>query len=110
MRSHGLTLMLLLLLPSAAGAQSRDFLFGHPRGAIAVRTGWVMARAGSDIYTFVENRPTENRKVFNAPGIGFDADIPLTPRLPDGAGFNFTRSGPNPEHRILVLTNQLPHN
>src|SRR5438132_11910452 len=37
MRSHGVTLMLLLLLPSAAGAQSPDFLFGHPRGAIAVR-------------------------------------------------------------------------
>jgi len=108
MRSHGLTLMLLLLLPSAAGAQSPDFLFGHPRGAIAVRTGWVMARAGSDIYTFVENQLTVNKKDFNAPGIGFDGDIALTPRLTAVAGFDFSGSGTNSEYRNLVDNNRLP--
>ena len=96
------------MLPSAAGAQSPDFLFGHPRGAIAVRTGWVMARAGSDIYTFVENQLTVNKKDFNAPGIGFDGDIALTPRLTAVAGFDFSGSGTNSEYRNLVDNNRLP--
>jgi len=104
-------LLLAVIRPcSAQTAQNPDFLFGKPHGLIAFRSGWMMPRAGSDLFTFVQQQLTVDRKDFNAPAIGFDVDIALTPRATAVAGFDFSRSRANSEYRNFVDNNRLPIN
>ncbi len=56
-----------------------DFLFGAPRGSFGVRGSWVFARAGSDLFDFVQQHLTLDKSDFNAPAFGFDGGVPLTP-------------------------------
>jgi opacity protein-like surface antigen len=89
-------------------AQTADFLFGQPHGTIALRSGWMMPRAGSDLFTFVQDQLTIERKDFNAPSIGFDLDMAITPRIAGVAGFDFSGSTATSEYRHLVDNQRLP--
>jgi opacity protein-like surface antigen len=108
------SVVLICLLMAVAGpcraqsAQSPDFLFGKPHGTVAIRTGRMMASAGSDLFTFVQDQLTVDRKDFNAPALGLDLDLALTPRVTAVAGFDFSRSRTNSEYRDLVDNNRLP--
>ena len=65
-----------LFAHNAASAQtSPDFLFGRPRGTVGMRTGWMFASANSDLFTFVQDQLTVERKDFNAPAIGVDRGL-----------------------------------
>lgn len=110
MRYLGLAFGLLLTIPGASRAQTPDFLFGQPHGAVGVRTGWLIARAGSDIYTFVQNQLTVNKTDFNAPAIGLDLDFAIAPRMTAVAGFDFNGSSTSSEYRNLVDNQRLPIN
>jgi hypothetical protein len=103
-------LVLLAVVPpcSAQTAQNPDFLFGKPHGTVAIRSGRMMARAGSDLFTFVQNQLTVDRKDFNAPTLGLDLDIDVTPRITAVAGFDFSRSTTASEYRNFVDNNRLP--
>jgi hypothetical protein len=103
-------LALLVLLPIPSQAQAPDFWFGAPHGTVAVRTGWMQAGARSDIFTFVQNQLTLQRRDFNAPAVGFDLDLAMTPRASAVAGFDFSRSSRQSEYRNLVDNNRLPIN
>ena len=103
-----LTVALVLLAAAPGRAQTPDFLFGHPHGTVSIRTGWMKARAGSDIYTFVQQQLTVERKDFNAPALGVDADFVLTPRMTAVAGFEFSKSATNSEYRNFVDNDRLP--
>ena len=92
----------------AQTAPHADFLFGRPHGTIAIRSGRMMARAGSDVFTFVQDQLTVNRKDFNAPTVGMDLDIAITSRATAVAGFDFNRSVTHSEYRHLVDNNRLP--
>ena len=110
-----LTVGLFLALVSSglvrsASAQTPDFLFGKPNGTIAFRSGWKFARAGSDLFTFVQDQLTVDRKDFNAPALGLDLDFDVTPRLSAGGGFEFAASSTNSEYRHFVDNNRLPIN
>ena len=110
--SVALTFMLLALSAAPLAAQtattSPDFLFGKPRGTIGVRSGWIFASASSDLFTFVEDHLTLERKDFNAPAIGVDVDIVLTPRASVVAGFDFSKASTNSEYRDFVDDRRLP--
>ena len=94
---------------AAAEAQrSPDFLFGRPRGSIAVRTGWMFARAGSDLFTFVENQLTISRRDFNAPALAVDLGVAVTPRTDVLFGFDFSRASAASEYRNFVDNQRLP--
>ena len=93
---------------AAQSVQSPDFLFGRPHGTVAFRTGRMMASAGSDLFTFVQDQLTVDRKDFNAPALGLDLDWALTPRVSGMAGFDFSRSRTNSEYRNMVDNNRLP--
>jgi hypothetical protein len=108
MRYLGPTFALLLALPRVSGAQSPDFLFGAPHGTVAVRSGWMTARAGSDIYTFVQSQLTVNKKDFNSPVFGLDLDFAIAPRMTAVAGFDLSGSSTNSEYRNLVDNQRLP--
>jgi hypothetical protein len=107
-RSAPLALLLLAALASPARAQNPDFLFGKPKGTIAFHSGWFYARAGSDLFSFVQDQLTVDKKDFNAPAIGVDVDVPIKGRLSAVAGFDFTRSSTNSEYRNFVDNNRLP--
>ena len=49
-----------------------DFLFGAPRGSIALRGNWRFAAAGSDLFDFVTRELTIDKKDFNSAGISGD--------------------------------------
>ena len=46
---------------------------------IGVRSGWLFASANSDLFTFVQDHLTVDRKDFNAPAIGVDVEVAMTP-------------------------------
>ncbi|MEO5740988.1 MAG: hypothetical protein ABIS29_10380, partial [Vicinamibacterales bacterium] len=100
---------LIALCPALAVAQpSPDFLFGAPKGMIGVRSGWVFASANSDLFTFVQRHLTVDRKDFNAPAIGVDVEVAITPRVSAIGGFDFARTSKNSEYRAFVDNQRLP--
>jgi hypothetical protein len=107
-RRIALAAVILAALATPARAQSPDFLFGKPKGAIAFRSGWFFARAGSDLFTFVQKQLTVDRKDFNAPAMIFEVDVPVKGRLSAVAGFEFNGSSKNSEYRDFVDNNRLP--
>jgi hypothetical protein len=108
MRSLVVALALSAALPGSSAAQSPDFLFAAPNGTVALRSGWMFARAGSDLFTFVQDELLIERKDFNAPAIAIDVDAAIAPRLSVVGGFEFSGSSTNSEYRDFVDNLRLP--
>ena len=111
-----LVLALLLGLSSGAFAQGNspppagraDFLFGRPDGSIALRGSWLIARAGSDLYQFVERELTVEKGDFNTGVFATDFGITLTPRTDAVIGLEVSRASIPSEYRNFVDNNRLP--
>ncbi len=104
-----LALALFVLSPNLANAQGNpDFFFGSPSGMVGFRSGWVFASANSDLFRFVQDQLTIERKDFNAPAVGVDVDIALTPRASVVGGFDFSQASKNSEYRDFVDNQRLP--
>lgn len=93
---------------SAQAPPSRDFLLGRPRASIGVRGNWLFARAGSDIYDFVTEQLTFEKAAFNAPTVGGELGINLTPRIDLVVGFDFAKSATGSEYRKFIDNRGLP--
>lgn len=91
----------------AAAQTSPDFLFGKPRGTVGVRGGLLFASADSDLFAFVQDQLTIDRKDFNAPAIGLDVDLAVTPRASAVIGFDFSKASQLSEYRRFA-ENGLP--
>lgn len=97
--------------PVPSGSQpggSRDFLFGRQRGSVGLRGSWVFARAGSDLFDFVEQHLTVDRTDFNAPAFAVDVGIVLTPRVDVTFGVDASQVSIASEYRNLVDNNRQP--
>jgi hypothetical protein len=98
--------------PDPAGSQPprprSDFLFGQPHGSLAVRGTWVFARAGSDLFDFVQDKLTIDDGDFNAPAIAVDVGVAVSPRLEVLFGFEFSQAQIASEYRDFVDNNRLP--
>lgn len=92
--------------PQATGRP--DFLFGQPQGSIALRGGWVFARAGSDVFDFVRDRLTIDEGDFNTAAFATDVGIALNPRADAVIGFDFSRAKVASEYREFVDNERLP--
>jgi hypothetical protein len=111
-----LVLALLVLAPLTARAQPPaapdpgrpDFLFGRPDGSLALRGGWVFARAGSDLYDFVEDRLTIEDGDFNRAAFATDYGVTLSDRTDIVFGFEYNRASIGSEYRNLVESNREP--
>ena len=75
---------------------------------IGVRSGWVFASANSDLFTFVQEHLTVDRKDFNAPAIGVDVEIAVTPRVSAVGGFDYARATKNSDTAISSTTSGCP--
>jgi hypothetical protein len=91
------------------GAPSRpDFLFGRPDGSIALRGGWVFARAGSDLYEFVERELTIDKNDFNTASFASDFGIALSSRADAVIGLEYNQTSVASEYRDFVDNNRRP--
>lgn len=94
--------------PAPVARQAPDFLFGRPDGSVGFRGSWLFARAGSDWYDFVTEHLTLEDRDFNAPAIGADVGIAITPRLDLVIGIDFSQARSSSEYRDFVDNFRLP--
>jgi opacity protein-like surface antigen len=92
---------LTLAVPARAQVPqaSNDFLFGQPHMSVAVRGGWLFARAGSDLFGFVSDRLTLDKGDFNTPIYSTDVGMALSSRIDLVGGFEFARMESQSEYR-----------
>lgn len=122
-RSFRLALVLALLLSPVWSGVARaqgtarspvqppapgDFMLGRPKGFLAVDGGFLFANAGSDVYDFVTEQLTLDKKAFNAPIVGLRLGALITPRLEVGVLVEQSRTSVTSEYRDFVDNNQLP--
>jgi hypothetical protein len=85
-----------------------DFLFGEPRASIGIRASWVFARAGSDLFDFIQNQLTIDKGDFDAPAVAIDAGFAVSPRVDVLVGFEFSNARTSSEYREFVDNNRQP--
>ena len=113
-RLGGIRVVLLIASLSGAGvagAQPQgdpDFLFDRPRGSVGVRGGWLFERAGSDLFTFVQEQLTVEPNAFNAPTLAVDVGVAVAPRTEAVFGVAFGGGTVRSEYRDLVDNDRLP--
>jgi hypothetical protein len=102
---------------AAAGSQGAspsrsapDFLLGQPHGSLGVRGSWMFASAGSDLFDFVQQHLTVDKKDFNAPVFGLDLALVVTPRVDVIFGFDASQASTDSEYRDFVDNRLLPIN
>jgi len=109
-------LVALALLLSAAGSahaqqpvpSAPDFFFGRPDGSLAIRGSWVVARAGSDLFDFVQRELTIDKGNFDRAALAADYGIALTPRADAVVGVEVNRASVPSEYRNFVDNNRQP--
>src|SRR5258706_7051532 len=99
--------------PQAQKAPDRprpNFLFGQPRGWIGVSGSLVVPRAEGDLFAFIHNQLTVEKRDFKAPAVGFEGGLLLTPRAAAVAHVEVSRPRVTSEYRDFVDNNRLPIN
>ena len=97
-------------VPTRPGRPARDpdFWFGPPRGSIRVHTNRLFARQGSDLYDFLRDEFTIDRRAFDATGIGAEAGIAMGPRVDALVGVDFNRASNRSESRGFIDRDGIP--
>ena len=85
-----------------------DFLFERPRGSIGVRGGWLFERAGSDLFTFVNEQLTIEPNDFDAPTLALDIGVVAGSRTEAVFGVEFGGATVRSEYRDFVDNDRLP--
>lgn len=118
-RAFVLGLLLTGMLTGAAAAQGtarapvqppppNDFMLGRPKGFLAVDGGFLFANAGSDLYDFVTEQLTLDKKAFNAPIVGLRMGASITPRIDVAVFLEQSHATATSEYRDYVDNNRLP--
>ncbi len=95
--------------PAPLTAQQREgFLFGPPKVTLAVRGGYAVPSAGSEIFDFVQEQLTLEKGDFNAIALMGEVGIALNDRLDLALGVGFTRSRKRSEFRDWIGDDDLP--
>jgi len=108
----GVTLALALISAVPARAQSigsgDGFLFRPPSGTVAIRGGFDVARAGSEVFRFVTDELTVSQRDFSAPSIVFEVTHRVSPRVDAVFGVASSRSSTHSEYRRFLDNDDLP--
>ncbi|HEX8726665.1 MAG TPA: hypothetical protein VF737_14845 [Gemmatimonadaceae bacterium] len=106
----GLALATLALTASPARAQrgGSGFLFGVPDATLTLRTGYDIAFANSDLFSFATTNLTLNRSDFSSPTIAGDLGFRLSPRVMGTVSLGYSRSAAQSEFRNWLDNNNLP--
>jgi len=97
-------------LASAARAQDmgNGFLFGAPSGSFAIRGGWAVARAGSDLFAFTTDRLTLSRGDFSSPSGDLDLAFNVNPQTQIVVAMSAAIKSKRSEFRHFIDNNDLP--
>ncbi|MEP7346488.1 MAG: hypothetical protein ABI877_14550, partial [Gemmatimonadaceae bacterium] len=84
------------------------FLFRVPTVRVALSGGYAQPRGRSDIYDFVTNSLTLERRDFGAGAIGASAEFRVTPRMELGLNASFSGRSAGSQSRHFVGDDDLP--
>jgi len=85
-----------------------DFMLGRPKGFVSLDGGFLFASAGSDLYEFITDQLTIEKKNFNTPVIGGRIGVSLSPRLEVGVLYENATSQTASEYRDFIDSAGLP--
>ncbi len=94
--------------PAAAAEEEQlptpkaDFLFGAPRGYVALRGTWLVPAAGGDLFAFVSDQLTVNRQDFHTPAVIAEVGFSLTPRISVSADLEGSHRSIKSEYRHFI--------
>lgn len=94
--------------PVVAQSAGDGFLFRAPSGTVAIRAGYDFARAGSDVFTFVTNDLTVDKRDFSSANVAFEVAFNVTSRMQGVVSVGTARSTMASEFRNFVDNNRLP--
>ena len=105
-----LTLLLTFIgLSGTAAAQpSPDFLFGRPRGSVAIRVGWVVPNEAGDLFAFVRETLTIEKGDFRSGGVGAEITVAFGPWASVVVGYDHSGSSMGSETRRFIGSDDLP--
>ncbi len=95
-------------LPRVRAEAPSDFMLGRPRGFLAFDGGRLFANTGSDLYDFITDTLTVERKAFDSTVLGGRFGLALGPRLEVIAGLEHGRTTSPSEYRDFVDNQLLP--
>jgi hypothetical protein len=109
-RAIGIAVVTLSALATSAQAQRQGdgFLFRTVRGSLAVRGGFALASARSDLFSFTTSQLTIDRRDFSGGSFGTDLSFRVTPRFDLTLGMDYTGHTVSSEFRDWVDQNDLP--
>lgn len=85
-----------------------DFMLGRPRGFISFDGGFLFANTGSDLYGFITDQLTVDKKAFNTRTLGGRIGVVLSPRVEVVVGLEAGKSETGSEYRDFVDTQLQP--
>jgi len=94
--------------PALAQSAGEGFLFRPPSGAVAIRGGFDLARAGSDVFTFVTDELTVAKRDFSSASLAVDIAFTVTPRMQGVFTMGTTQSTIPSEFRNFIDNNDRP--
>jgi len=104
-------LVLVLGTPPAVFAQDeqqalprpkRDFLFGEPRGWVAVRGTWLVPRAGGDLFGFVSDQLTVDAGDLQTPAFTTEIGFEVAPRISISGAYEYSAQKIGSEYRHFI--------
>jgi hypothetical protein len=90
------------LPPTIDNPAPSDFMLGRPKGFIAVDGGFLFANAGSDVYDFITDRLTLEKKSFNTPVVGGRLGWSISPRVDAAVIYEQGRTNTASEYRDFI--------
>lgn len=85
-----------------------DFMLGRPKGFITVDGGFLFANAGSDVYDFITEQLTLEKKAFNTPIYGGRLGFAIGQRIEVAVLLEQAKSRTGSEYRDFVDNQRLP--
>ncbi len=95
-------------VPARAQSAGNGFMFGQPSATLTVRTGYDIAFANSDLFSFATSNLTLSRSDFSSPTIATELGFRLSPRVYGMVGLGYSHSAAESEFRNWLDNNNLP--
>jgi opacity protein-like surface antigen len=101
-------LALGIALPAHAQVAGDGFLFHRPYARVALRGGYAIASAGSDLFDFTTEQLTLNKRDFSGLSLGANVGFGVSDRVDLTLDVGYARAAKKSEFRDLVDNNRLP--
>ena len=98
----------LVSMEPAAAQEESGFLFGTPKGTLALKVGYSVPRAGSDLFDFTREQLTVDENDFNGASVSGELGIRISERLDLTASLGYAGSSIRSEFRDWVDESDLP--